>query len=118
MFHHQQKWGRGTILGYIVEFRVTVVLEIAILKAKLSPVKSITSDLHIHGYKPDVDYNSPRYYYGTDLELINELSEERKTWTEKISDHFPNIKAEIIWSIRNEMCMTVEDFLEKWTGQT
>ncbi|MEP6647681.1 MAG: glycerol-3-phosphate dehydrogenase/oxidase [Saprospiraceae bacterium] len=91
------------------------VLEIAILKSNLNPVKSITSDLHIHGYKPEVDFNTPQYYFGTDLEFINQLAEEKKELSEKISVHFSNIKAEIIWCIRNEMCMTVEDFLARRT---
>jgi glycerol-3-phosphate dehydrogenase len=91
------------------------VLEVAILKANLPPVKSITDDLHIHGYMQDVDFSSPLYYYGADKEQIEQLSKNEKKLSEKIHLQLPYIKAEIIWAVRNEMCMTIEDLLARRT---
>jgi len=91
------------------------VLEVAIQKANLTQVKSITNELHIHGYRTEVDFNSPLYYYGSDKDHIDQLTAERKELAEKIDPRLPYIKAEIIWAIRHEMCMTVEDLLARRT---
>jgi glycerol-3-phosphate dehydrogenase len=61
------------------------VLEVAILKANLSQVKSITNDLHIHGYLTDVDFSSPLYYYGSDKEQIEQLTLNNTELSEKNS---------------------------------
>ncbi|MEO6132506.1 MAG: glycerol-3-phosphate dehydrogenase/oxidase, partial [Saprospiraceae bacterium] len=91
------------------------VLEVAIQKANLTPLKSITTDLHIHGYQTDVDFRSPQYYYGSDKVYIDQLSGENEEWGEKMSGDLPYTKAEIIWSVRHEMCMGIEDLLARRT---
>ena len=91
------------------------VLEIAIPKAGLKETECKTRDLPIHGYKKEIDLNAPRYYYGTDEERIQSLVQADKSLGEKIHVALPFIKAEIIWAVRNEMCMTVEDFLSRRT---
>ena len=91
------------------------VLEIAIPKAGLKETECKTRDLPIHGYKKEIDLNAPRYYYGTDEERIQSLVQADKSLGEKIHVTLPFIKAEIIWAVRNEMCMTVEDFLSRRT---
>ena len=42
-------------------------------------------------------------------------TESDKTLAEQIHPKFPFIKAEILWAVRNEMCMKVEDFLSRRT---
>jgi glycerol-3-phosphate dehydrogenase len=91
------------------------VMEIAMLQAELAHFKSITSDLRIHGYKTDVDFNSPQYYYGSDKEQLDQLIAETPAWAEKIDESLMYIKAEIIWAVRHEMCMTIEDLLARRT---
>jgi glycerol-3-phosphate dehydrogenase len=91
------------------------VLEIAIPKAGLVETECKTRDLPIHGYKKEVDLNAPGYYYGTDDERIQSLVQIHKVLGEKIHVALPFIQAEIIWAVRNEMCMTVEDFLSRRT---
>jgi len=87
------------------------VMEIAIPKAGLQEKECITKDLKIHGYKDSVDFESPLYYYGSDKEKIQSLIENDSRLSALIHPALPYIRAEIVWAVRNEMCMTVEDAL-------
>ncbi len=49
------------------------VLRVAIENAGLPFVNPITSELHIHGYLEETDFNEPLYYYGADKELIQNI---------------------------------------------
>jgi len=96
------------------------VLEIAIHKIGFEDIDSLatgskTKDLPIHGYKEATDFNSPLYYYGSDEQGIQTIINDDKTLGEKIHPSLPFIKAEIIWGVRNEMCMRIEDFLSRRT---
>ena len=46
------------------------------------------------------------YYYGSDQKSIELLIKEDKTLGEFIHPNLPYIKAEIIYAVQNEMCMT------------
>ena len=91
------------------------VMEIAIHKAGMSDKECVTKNLHIHGYKEKNDYSVPLYYYGTDEAGINDLIKKDNSLAELIHPSLPYIKAEIIWAVQNEMCMTVEDALARRT---
>jgi glycerol-3-phosphate dehydrogenase len=51
--------------------------------------------------------------YGTDAKAIKALTEEHPEWKEKIHPDFPNIQAEVIWAVRNEMALKLEDILSR-----
>jgi len=91
------------------------VLEIAVHKAGLTQTECKTGDLHIHGYKKATDFTRPLYYYGSDEESIQLIVDNDPSLAEPIHPGFPSMKAEIIWSVQNEMCMKVEDFLSRRT---
>jgi glycerol-3-phosphate dehydrogenase len=91
------------------------VLEIAIHKAGFKETECKTKDFPVHGYKEGVDFNAPLYYYGSDEEGIRSIIQNDKSLGGQIHSAHPFIKAEIIWSVRNEMCMRVEDFLSRRT---
>ena len=91
------------------------VMEIAIHKAGMSEKECVTKHLHIHGYKETNNYAAPLYYYGTDEADIKSILEKDNSLTELIHPSLPYVKAEIIWSVQNEMCMTVEDALSRRT---
>ncbi len=55
------------------------------------------------------------YYFGSDRPLIYSLAENNPSLKEKLHPALPYIKAEIVWTVRNEMCMTVEDALSRRT---
>ncbi len=91
------------------------VLEIAIPKGGLKETECKTKDLPVHGYKNEVDFNAPLYYYGSDEEGIQSIIQDDETLAETIHPSLLFIKAEIIWAVRDEMCMRVEDFLARRT---
>jgi glycerol-3-phosphate dehydrogenase len=91
------------------------VMEIAIHKAGLPESQCKTRELAIHGSKHGVDFKAPLYYYGSDEEKLSELVKEDATLDEKFHPSLPYIKAEIVWAVREEMCVTVEDALSRRT---
>jgi glycerol-3-phosphate dehydrogenase len=91
------------------------VMEIAMYKAGMSDKECVTRNLHIHGYKETTDYTTPLYYYGSDAEAIQSLVKNNSELGEFIHPALPYIKAEIIWAVQNELCMTVEDALARRT---
>jgi glycerol-3-phosphate dehydrogenase len=91
------------------------VMEIAIYKTGINEKECITKNLHIHGYQESNDYKAPLYYYGTDEMAIRTLIKNDSSLAELIHRSLPYLKAEIIWAVQNEMCMTVEDALARRT---
>jgi len=96
------------------------VLEIAVHKAGFEESDPIaigckTKDLPIHGHKRNTDFNTLLYYYGTDKKEIQSIIQNDKSLAEQMHSSLPFIKAEIIWAVRHEMCMTVEDALSRRT---
>jgi glycerol-3-phosphate dehydrogenase len=51
--------------------------------------------------------------YGTDAKAIQDLAESNPEWNGKIHPDFPNILAEVIWAVRNEMAVKVDDVLSR-----
>jgi Glycerol-3-phosphate dehydrogenase len=95
------------------------VLEIAIHKIGLDDKHAVaickTNDLPIHGFRNDVDFNMPRYYYGADEEGIQSLIREDRKLADQIHPLLPFVRAEVVWAVQNEMCMCIEDFLSRRT---
>ena len=91
------------------------VMEIAIHKAGMSEKECVTKNLHIHGYRENNNYQASLYYYGTDESGINELIKKDNSLAELIHPSLPYLKAEIIWAVQNEMCVTAEDALTRRT---
>lgn len=85
----------------------------AIFSGKLEKKASVTGTLKIHGWKKDAGTNDPLHIYGSDAALIKGFCKENEEWNQLIHPAFPNIKAEVIWAVRNEMAMTVEDMLAR-----
>ena len=77
--------------------------------------KSKTDHFRIHGYRENVDFKSPFYYYGSDEEKMLSLVKENNEFGEYISEDLNIIKAQVVWSVRQEMARTVEDFLARRT---
>jgi glycerol-3-phosphate dehydrogenase len=86
------------------------VLDIAVIKAGLEANECKTKELAIQ-----TDFNSPLYYYGSDQEFILQMIKTGEAAAGFIHPALPFVKAEIIWAVQQEMCMTVEDFLSRRT---
>jgi glycerol-3-phosphate dehydrogenase len=91
------------------------VLKKTIIVANLPEVKCGTENLKIHGWISNIDKNDPLHFYGGDAVHITNLCNEDQTLAKLIHPELPNIKAEIIWAIQNEMAQTVEDVLARRT---
>ena len=91
------------------------VMEIAVHKAGMNDKECVTKNLRIHGYKENNSYKASLYYYGTDQDAIANLVKNDNSLAELIHPSLPYIRAEIVWAVRDEMCMTVEDALSRRT---
>jgi glycerol-3-phosphate dehydrogenase len=76
------------------------------------PNASTSADMKIQGNttKPEKGHWG---IYGTDATAIHALAESHPEWKEKIHPDFPNILAEVIWAIRNEMAVKLDDVLSR-----
>lgn len=91
------------------------VLEVAIANAGLAATQCKTGELRLHGYLPGTDFNSNSYYYGSDLEEVERLCASRPEYSKQIHKDLGTKAGEIIWSVKSEMCMTLEDALSRRT---
>lgn len=91
------------------------VVDVAMLKGNLPQKDCVTHELKIHGYKTGTDFSKHLYYYGTDAENIEALIESNASLKEKIHRSLSYTRAEIVWAVKNEMCMCVEDALSRRT---
>lgn len=72
-----------------------------------------TRELHIHGYKENVDRSDFSYVYGSDYEKIQKLQLDRPELAERLHPRFDYTGAEVVWAVREEMAITVEDILSR-----
>lgn len=91
------------------------VINKAITSSHLLKKDCVTETVQIHGCKQDIDKSEPLNYYGSDLEGLKELYKENKNWETLLHPSFPYTKACVIWAVRQEMAMTVEDVLARRT---
>ena len=101
--------GKWTTYRRMAEDTINMAVQIFHLPAE----KSQTTHLHLHGYMEDVDFELPFYYYGSDGDQILNMVNEHPSLSERIHSNFPNIVAEVHWAVKEEMCMTIEDFLAR-----
>ncbi len=91
------------------------VLKNAVLVAGLKKRICVTEELKIHGWVNEKKENDPLHFYGSDVIHIKNICTKDKTLRELIHPALPNIKAEVIWAVQNEMAQTVEDVLARRT---
>jgi glycerol-3-phosphate dehydrogenase len=91
------------------------VVNTAAIHASLAFTESVTRELAIHGSKDNGDFSSPGYYYGSDMPMLAEIMNEHPDFSKPLHKAFPYTAADIIWAVRNEYCMTIEDALSRRT---
>ncbi|MDF2158849.1 glycerol-3-phosphate dehydrogenase/oxidase [Algoriphagus sp. CAU 1675] len=77
---------------------------------RISPSKSF--ELKLHGYTKHIP-EGHWAVYGAEAAAIQQLVKTDPTLEEKIHPDFPNILAEVVWSVKNEMAVKVEDVLSR-----
>lgn len=70
-----------------------------------------TATLRIHGYKENVDRSNYRYVYGSDYEDIKTIQDADPSLAEPLHEGLDFTGSEVVWAVREEMAMTVEDVL-------
>ena len=91
------------------------VIDKAARTGQLAKRKCVTQDLKIHGWTTDNNKNDALHYYGADLEKLKDLHKENELWSGLLDPGYPFTKACVIWAVRYEMAMTVEDVLSRRT---
>ena len=87
----------------------------AVFVAKLDKQPGMTESLPIHGFTNNPDQDKNLSVYGSDAIAIRQLMNELPLLQEKIHAGLPYTKATVIWAVRHEMAMTVEDVLARRT---
>ena len=85
----------------------------ALLVAGLNEQPCVTRDLRIHGWLKSFDKDDPLHYYGSDGIHIKKIVSADPAMGVKLHPDLPYIKAEVVWSVREEMARTVEDYLAR-----
>ncbi len=87
-------------------------IDAAIQTGKLTPETCKTSNLKLHGYTKS---NAHTYLdiYGSDKKHIMEIARINPELGERLHPDFPQIKAEVIWAVKNEMAINISDILAR-----
>jgi glycerol-3-phosphate dehydrogenase len=86
------------------------VIDKAMNVAGVERRKSKTREIKIHGYK-----EGAISVYGSDEEKIKELIHRHPSLDKFLNEKFPYKEAHVVWAVRNEMALTVEDVLARRT---
>ena len=101
--------GKWTSYRLMAEDTVDKAIEVAGLPRR----KCVTKKFHIHGYRKNPNLADHMYVYGSDEPKILNLIKENPALGEKLSPKFGYTLAEVVWAVREEMALTVEDVLAR-----
>lgn len=91
------------------------VVNTAAIHAQLPYRDCVTKDLAVHSAQPTADFTTDDYYYGTDKVFIDALVTADPELAGLLHPALPYTRAMIVWAVREEMCITVEDALSRRT---
>jgi glycerol-3-phosphate dehydrogenase len=85
----------------------------AIFIGKLEKRECVTENLEIHGYAKEVSVQDVYAAYGSDKVFLMALIEENPILSEKIHPNYPYTKVQIVWAVKEEMAISLEDVLSR-----
>jgi glycerol-3-phosphate dehydrogenase len=88
-------------------------LEQALLVGGLEPKPCLTSDIQIHGFHKNASVFGELECYGSDATEIQNIVNKNSELAEKLHPDMPSIMAEVLWTVREEMIVNVDDFLSR-----
>lgn len=100
--------GKWTTYRSMAEHAVNKAIQYAGLQWKHCKTKN----LQVHGWAETND-GTHLSVYGSDAAAIKKIISDDISLSEKIHSQYPYSKAELIWMIREEMAITVEDILAR-----
>jgi glycerol-3-phosphate dehydrogenase len=86
-------------------------VDLALKNINRGMIKSKTAKKGLHGLRPPT--GTSLSVYGTDEELITQLTGDDMSLSEKLVNGYGYTRAQVLWAIRNEMAVTVEDVLAR-----
>ena len=75
--------------------------------------KCNTHNLRIHGYMKNADRSNFSYVYGSDYEKILQIEKDHPEYAGLLHPDLDFTLAEVVWGVREEMAMTVDDVLSR-----
>jgi glycerol-3-phosphate dehydrogenase len=87
----------------------------AITLGRLDEKPCMTRDLHIHGYREQIDDLGSLGVYGSDAAAIQVLAASDASLAAQLDPSLPYIAAEVVWAAREEMARTVDDVISRRT---
>lgn len=85
----------------------------AIKVAKLDPRPSQSVNLQLHGFQPNPNLNDHLYIYGEDRKKVLDLVQDVPKLGDKLHPDHPYIQAQVVFAVREEMALSVEDVLAR-----
>jgi glycerol-3-phosphate dehydrogenase len=85
----------------------------AIFIGKLEKRRCITQIVEIHGYSATAVEDDVYNIYGTDARLLKLLIEQEPALAKRLHAEYPYTHAQVVWAVREEMALTVEDVLSR-----
>ncbi|MCC5939753.1 MAG: glycerol-3-phosphate dehydrogenase/oxidase [Lunatimonas sp.] len=81
-----------------------------VIGVKLNP--STSMDIRLHGYSESLELSHWRSY-GSEAERLREMVKENPSLNKRLHEKYPYTEAEVVWAVREEMAMKVEDVLSR-----
>jgi glycerol-3-phosphate dehydrogenase len=82
---------------------------------KLTRKDCVTDRLRLRGWAPSEVEVDHLQMYGADAEQIRKMMVDHPEWGERLHGDYSYTRAEVIWAIREEMALQVEDVLARRT---
>ena len=101
--------GKWTSYRLMAEDTVDKAIALGLLPRR----ECVTKKMRIHGYRKNPDLANHMYIYGSDEPAILDLIKKNPALGEKICEGYDYTVAEVVWAVRHEMALTVEDVLAR-----
>ena len=101
--------GKWTSYRRMAEDTVDKAIELG----KIAKRKCATRKLKVHGWRPNPNLADHMYVYGSDEPAILQMIKENPALGERLSEKYGYTVAEVLWAVREEMALTVEDVLAR-----
>ncbi len=79
---------------------------------KCQPVKSDSADIKLHGYTQKAEKGHWKGY-GSDAKKIRAFGAKNPRLNQKLHPNYPFLLAEVVWAVREEMALKIEDVLSR-----
>ena len=83
--------------------------------ARLAEKPCVTGHLNIHGFYPASEKFGHLWVYGSDAPMVQELERSDPAWAAPLDGALPYTGAEVVWAVRHELALTLEDVLARRT---